>query len=115
MLTFAIFGLLLGLAESFDTSGDGLDLAAASVETTIAGYVDAMQASSELPQVKSTGHLESISTAQMGIPEDLDIEKREVARQLLAEHPAFESVFFLTPLAMFTLASPLSNKNSFRD
>ena len=110
ILTFAIFGLLLGLAESFDIRGDGLDLAAASVETTIAGYVDAMQVSSELPQVKSTGHLESISTAQMGIPEDLDVEKRQAARQLLAEHPAFESVFFLTPAGDVYLGEPFEQQ-----
>ena len=111
MLTFAIFGLLLGFSESFDTEReDKVNLAASSVENKIAGYVATMKVSSELAEVRSVSHIDSISTAQMGIPENLDVEKREVARQLLNEHSEFKSIFFLTPNGDVYLGEPFEQQ-----
>ena len=40
--------------------------------------------------------LSLISTAQMGIPQDADTAKREVAKRILSEHKDFASIFFRT-------------------
>lgn len=106
MLTFAVLGLLLGYSESFDTDAGRVQSAVSEVEDTVAGYVEAMRTSSELPEVKTTDNIDSISEEQMGIPEDLDTEKRQAARQLLEEHPEFESIFFLTPSGDVYLGEP---------
>ena len=98
VLAFAALGLLFGFSESFDTRPENaVDSVAADVESRIAEYVAAMQATSELPQVKSIDYTDLISVEQMGITEDADDEKREVARQLLSDHAEFASIFFLTP------------------
>ncbi|MGI0048738.1 MAG: cache domain-containing protein [Nitrososphaera sp.] len=107
VLAFAALGLLLGFSESFDTRPENaIDSVVADVESRIDLYVAAMQATSELPQVKSTDYTDLISVEQMGIPEDADDEKREVARQLLSDHAEFASIFFLTPSGDIYIGEP---------
>ena len=111
VLTFAVLGLLLGFSQSFDTSPENpVGLAAARVESGIDRSVVAMQVSSELPAVKSTDFAGSIDVAQMGIPQDADVEKREAARQLLSEYPEFASIFFLTPNGDLYLGEPFEQQ-----
>ena len=111
VIAFAALGLLLGFSESFDTQPENpVNAAAASVESRIDAFVAAMVATSELPQVKSTEFVGSIDEAQMGIPENDDVEKREVARQLLSEHPEFASIFFLTPDADIYIGEPFEQQ-----
>jgi Cache domain len=50
-----------------------------------------------LPQVKNTSYASSISSELHGIPEDLDIAKRIIARDILASDKDFEAIFFLMP------------------
>jgi cache domain-containing protein len=107
VLGFAAFGLLLGFAESFDTQPrDPINAAVSDVESRIDRSVRAMQTTSELPEVKSTDYIGLIDEAQMGIPEDADVEKREVARQLISEHPEIASIFFLTPSGDIYIGEP---------
>lgn len=111
VLTFAILGLMLGISESFDPgANNALEPAVMDIENRIAGYVQAMQASAELAEVKSTGNLTSISTDQMGIPQNEDQGKRGVARQVLADNPEFESIFFLTPAGDVYLGEPFEQQ-----
>ena len=111
MLAFATLGLLLGFSESFDTRPENaINSVVAGVESRIDGYVAAMKATSELPQVKSTDYVGSISVKQMGIPEDADGEKREVARQLLSDHTEFASIFFLTPSGDIYIGEPFEQQ-----
>jgi len=107
VLVFAVLGLLLGFSSSFNVEpSNKIASAVASIENKVDGYVFAMQSSSSLPAVKSTKYVESISTAQMGIPENADTDKREVAKQLLSQHPEIASIFFLTPSGDLYLGEP---------
>ena len=106
-----MLGLLLGFSESFDTQPENaVNAAVADVEIRIDTFVSAMQATSELQQVRSTDYVDSISTAQMGIPENEDVEKREVARQVISEHPEFASIFFLTPSGDIYIGEPFEQQ-----
>jgi hypothetical protein len=111
VLAFSALGLLLGFSESFDTAPENaVDSAVAGIESRITGYVASMQATSKLPQVKSTDYTDLISVEQMGIPEDADDEKREVARQLLSDHAEFASIFFLTPSGDIYIGEPFEQQ-----
>jgi hypothetical protein len=103
VLAFAALGLLLGFSESFDTQPENaIDSVAAGIESRIDGYVASMQATSKLPQVKSTDYTDLI--------EDADDEKREVARQLLSDHAEFASIFFLTPSGDIYIGEPFEQQ-----
>lgn len=107
VVVFAILGLLLGFSESFNTQRENpASVAVANVENRINQAIIAMQETSELDEVKRTDYVDSIDLTQMGIPKDADVNKREVARQLLSEHPEFASIFFLTPSGDLYLGEP---------
>jgi cache domain-containing protein len=111
VLVFVTLSLLLGFSESFHSDPENTkDAAVADIEGRIDEYIAAMQATSEMPQVKNTDYLSSINAAQMGIPEDADIEKRAIARQLLSEHQEFASIFFLTPSGDLYLGEPFEQQ-----
>jgi hypothetical protein len=76
----------------------------------------------ELSQVKNASYASSISSELHGIPEDLDIAKRIVARDILASDKDFEAIFFLMPNGDMYMDEPyprqqnLSGNNfAFRD
>jgi hypothetical protein len=56
-----------------------------------------LEITGELPQVRNVSYASSISSELHGIPEDLDIAKRIVARDILAFDKDFEAIFFLMP------------------
>lgn len=111
VLAFAVLGLLLGYSESFDAQPENrVNVVVADIENRINNAIRAIETTSELAQVKSTEYIDSIDTAQMGIPEDADVEKREVARQLLLEHAEFASIFFLTPSGDLYVGEPFEQQ-----
>ena len=111
VLVFTVLGLLLGFSASFNVEPNNkVASTVASIESKVDGYVFAMQSSSSLPAVKSTKYIDSISTAQMGIPENADTDKREVAKQLLSQHPEIASIFFLTPSGDLYLGEPFDQQ-----
>lgn len=110
-LVFATLGLMLGFSESFDIEpGNANHAVVAEIEGRINRYIAAMQNTSELPEVKGTEYVSSINASQRGIPEDVDIEKRGVAKQLLSEHQEFASIFFLTPNGDLYLGEPFEQQ-----
>lgn len=69
---------------------------AAGLEKKIDDAINVMKATGDEPEVRSVDSLSLISTAQMGIPQDADTAKREVAKRILSEHKDFASIFFRT-------------------
>jgi hypothetical protein len=69
---------------------------AAGLEKKIDDAINVMKATGDEPEVRSMDSLSLISMAQMGIPQDADTGKREVAKRILSEHKDFASIFFLT-------------------
>ena len=100
VLVFAALGLLLGYSESFDVQRSGaqdIQIAVANVEDRIGRLVRVMETTGDLPQVRGTEYIDLINVSQMGIPEGDDVEKRQVAREILSDHAEIASIFFLTP------------------
>src|SRR4030095_5151520 len=56
-----------------------------------------LEITGELPQVRNVSYASSISSELHGIPENLDIAKRIVARNILASDKDYEAIFFLMP------------------
>lgn len=109
VLVFASLGLLLGYSESFDVQRSGaqdIQIAVADVEERIDGFVRVMQTTGDLPQVEGTEYLDLIDVAQMGIPEGDDVEKRQVASEILSDHAEIASIFFLTPSGDIYIGEP---------
>ncbi|MEP0824364.1 MAG: cache domain-containing protein [Nitrososphaera sp.] len=104
---FAVLGLLLGFSESYDTQREvPTNVVVANVENMINNAIRPMEETSKLDEVKRTDFIDAIDVAQMGIPKDSDPAKREIAKQLLSEHPEFGSIFFLTPSGDIYLGEP---------
>lgn len=91
-----MLGLLLGFSTTRTPQGEQLHDLAAVVKQKIDSSIEVMRATSAEPSVRSTDSLSLISTAQMGIPEEADVEKRAVAEEILAQNDDFASIFFLT-------------------
>lgn len=101
VIAVAIGILAVYAYDSASNGGSGIDESeartlAAGLEKKIDEAINVMKATGDEPEVRSVDSLPLISTAQMGIPQDADTAKREVAKRILAEHKDFASIFFLT-------------------
>lgn len=93
---FAALGLLLGLAATYEPQGGQLNSLATAVGHKIDSSIQILKESGAEPSVRNIDSLSLISTAQMGIPVEADIEKRAIAQDVLAQNGDFASIFFLT-------------------
>ena len=89
-----MLGLLLGFSATYVSQGGQLHQLTTIVKQRIDSLIEVMRTTSTEPSVRSTDSLSLISTAQMGIPEDADAGKRDVAKGILADHGDFASIFF---------------------
>jgi hypothetical protein len=69
--------------QSSNNSTVLLQLLANSFENRINEAASLLELTSKLPQVRNTQHISSISEEFMGIPENLDLEKRKIAQYIL--------------------------------
>ncbi len=88
-----MLGLLLGFSATYVSQGGQLHQLTTIVKQRIDSSIEVMRTTSTEPSVRSTDSL-SLITAQMGIPEDADAGKRDVAKGILADHGDFASIFF---------------------
>jgi hypothetical protein len=82
-------------AETIDT-GLIVKLLADNLETSLNKLAAILEVTSKLPEVNSAFYATSI-TELHGIPQDLDISKREVAQDILIADKNFDVIFFLMP------------------
>jgi hypothetical protein len=99
-----------------------LKLLADNLESRLNKSAAILEITGELPQVKNTSYAGSISSELHGIPEDLDIAKRIIARDILASDKDFEAIFFLMPNGDMYMDEPyprqqnlIGNNFAFRD
>jgi hypothetical protein len=69
-----------------------------------------LELTSKLPQVRNTQHVSSISEEFMGIPENLDLEKRKIAQDILKQDKNIDMIFFLTPKGDIYIGEPFSDQ-----
>ena len=62
------------------------------------------------PEVKNTPFVAAITKAYMGIPDNMDIQKRNIAKDILNRDKDFGSVFFTTPRGDSYIGEPYANQ-----
>lgn len=92
----------LGFVEKLDAMENSnintlLELLSTIVETRINGTAALLELTSKLPEVKNIQYVNSIDEKFMGIPSDLDLQKRNIARYILEQDKDIATIFFLTP------------------
>jgi hypothetical protein len=96
--------------QSSNNSTVLLQLLANSFENKINEAASLLELTSKLPQVRNTQHIGSISEEFMGIPENLDLEKRKIAQDILKQDKNIASIFFLTPKGDIYIGEPFSDQ-----
>ena len=71
-----------------------------------------LEITSRLPELKNVSYANSIDPTLHGIPQDLDIEKRKIAQDILAADRDFQVIFFLLPNGDMYLEEPYSNQQN---
>ena len=79
---------------------------AASLQQRLDSAIDTMESSSTDPEVAHTDYLSLVSEEQMGIPQDADVGKRDVARAIVESNSDVASIFFLTPDGNLYMGEP---------
>ena len=96
--------------QSSNNSTVLLQLLANRFENRIKEAASLLELTSKLPQVRNTQHVSSISEEFMGIPENLDLEKRKIAQYILKQDKNIDSIFFLTPKGDIYIGEPFSDQ-----
>ncbi len=96
--------------QSSNNSTVLLQLLANRFENRINEAASLLELTSKLPQVRNTQHISSISEEFMGIPENLDLEKRKIAQYILKQDKNIDSIFFLTPKGDIYIGEPFSDQ-----
>jgi hypothetical protein len=104
----------LGLVEKLDAMENSnintLKLLSTIVETGINGTAALLEFTSKLPEVKNIKYVNSIDEKFMGIPPDLDLQKRNIARYILEQDNDIATIFFLTPKGDIYIGEPYSDQ-----
>ena len=87
-----------------------LQLLANRFENRINKAASLLELTSKLPQVRNTQHVSSISEEFMWIPENLGLEKRKIAQDILKQDKNIDSIFFLTPKGDIYIGEPFSDQ-----
>lgn len=96
--------------QSSNNSTVLLQLLANRFENRINEAASLLELTSKLPQVRNTQHVSSIGEEFMGIPKNLDLEKRKIAQYILKQDKNIDSIFFLTPNGDIYIGEPFSDQ-----
>jgi hypothetical protein len=107
-----IRGLQNGTAESTVYRSLMVKLLADNLEDRLNKSAAILEITSRLPELKNVSYANSIDPTLHGIPQDLDIEKRKIAQDILAADRDFQVIFFLLPNGDMYLEEPYSNQQN---
>jgi hypothetical protein len=71
-----------------------LKLLSNAIETRLNKSATLLDLTSKLPEVTNTSYSNAITEKFKGIPQDLDLQKRNVARDILAQDKDIATIFF---------------------
>ncbi|HKG40590.1 MAG TPA: hypothetical protein VKA98_00470, partial [Nitrososphaeraceae archaeon] len=108
----SIRGLQNGTAQSTVDRSLIVKLLADNLEDRFNKSAAILEITSRLPELKNVSYANSIDTTLHGIPQDLDIEKRKIAQDILTADRDFEVIFFLLPNGDMYLEEPYSNQQN---
>ncbi len=93
-----------------DAKNDKLRLLTDMLDSNLQNAVNLIEVTRNLPIVKNVQYSEFISKTTRGIPEDMDVEKRILARNILSKYDYFEFITFNMPNGDFYLMEPYSSQ-----
>ncbi|HJR47201.1 MAG TPA: cache domain-containing protein, partial [Nitrososphaeraceae archaeon] len=99
-------------AEIIPDKNPIVDILANELETRINKSGAILEITSRLPQVKSAPYASSISSEFNGVPQDVDMPKRQVAQDILDTDKDFEVIYFLMPNGDMYLEEPYSKQEN---
>jgi hypothetical protein len=108
----SIRGLQNGTAQSTVDRSLIVKLLADNLEDRLNKSAAILEITSRLPELKNVSYANSIDTTLHGIPQDLDIEKRKIAQDILTADRDFQVIFFLLPNGDIYLQEPYSNQQN---
>ncbi|WP_052347517.1 sensor histidine kinase [Candidatus Nitrosotenuis chungbukensis] len=89
---------------------DKLRLLTDMLDSNLKNAVNLIEVTRNLPIVKDVSHSEFISETTRGIPEDKDLKKRILARDILDKYAYFEFITFNMPNGDFYMMEPYSSQ-----
>lgn len=108
----SIRGLQNGTAENIVDRSLIVKLLAHNLEDRLNKSAAILEITSRLPELKNVSYANSIDTTLHGIPQDLEIEKRKIAQDILAADRDFQVIFFLLPNGDMYLEEPYSSQQN---
>jgi len=83
---------------------------ASTIEDELNQAIDILNITARDPAVSNTLYANNISTKYMGIPEDQDVSKRLIAKEIMIIDKDFENVYFLLPNGNVYIGEPYENQ-----
>jgi len=98
---------------SFNATDNKLIVLSDLIENRIGKAAAILELTSRLPEMRGPPRLELFSPAFKGIPENADLEKRQIGREILSKYSEeFVSFLFLTPNGSVYLLEPFSRQQN---
>ncbi len=98
------------LSKLIKTKSNLVNIFSDIVEGRLNDAINVLQVTSLDNSLRSIKYVSNITEQYMGIPESLEIAKREIAKKILSEYPDFGSVFFVLPNGDIYLGEPYQNQ-----
>ena len=108
----SIRGLQNETAESKVDRSLIVKLLADNLEDRLNKSAAILEITSRLPELKNVSYANSIDPTLHGIPQDLDIEKRKIAQDILSADRDFQTIVFLLPNGDVYLQEPYSRQQN---
>jgi hypothetical protein len=87
-----------------------LTVLASTIEDELNQAIDILNITARDPAVSNTLYVNNISIKYMGIPEDQDVSKRQIAKEIMMIDKDFENVYFLLPNGNVYIGEPYENQ-----
>jgi hypothetical protein len=87
-----------------------LTVLASTIEDELNQGIDILNITARDPAVSNTLYANNISIKYMGIPEDQDVSKRQIAKEIMMIDKDFENVYFLLPNGNVYIGEPYENQ-----
>jgi len=98
---------------SFNATDNKLIILSDLIENRIGKATAILELTSRLPEMRGPPQLELFSPASKGIPENADLEKRQIGREIPSKYPEdFVSFLFLTPNGTVYLLEPFTRQQN---
>ena len=113
LVTAFYFGTQIIDAEKKDTVAkfsNRVTLLVKNTETRLDSAINLIEVTRNLPIVKNINYSSYISEEYKGIPDNFDLKKRTLAKQILKTYPEFEFITFHMPNGDFYMMEPYSDQ-----